>query len=178
MHPSWTPVGYVRYRSTTNPDLGDHLLPQAITLNDVTAIPKNGCRFRRNRPQFQRSRQRADSSWIVNIARLFILVTIEQGGSSLYAVMSQKATAPEVLQITLWHRRRRDSSFPGMGRFPAGNGVQRRVASFTDSVSGPLLPNFFNPLNPLIQPSLIFPVPCEFISAEFTLRLDHSSPDR
>jgi hypothetical protein len=38
------------------------------------------------------------------------------------------------------------------------------VAPFTDSVSGPTFPNFFSPLNPRIQPSLIFPVPCEFRS--------------
>jgi hypothetical protein len=38
------------------------------------------------------------------------------------------------------------------------------VAPFTDPVSGLTFPNFFNPLNPQIQPSLIFPVPCEFIN--------------
>jgi hypothetical protein len=40
------------------------------------------------------------------------------------------------------------------------------VAPFTDTVSGLTFPNFFSPLNPLIQPSLIFPVPCEFISPD------------
>jgi hypothetical protein len=48
----------------------------------------------------------------------------------------------------------------------SGNAVQAPVAPFTDSVSGLTFPNFFSPLNPLIQPSLIFPVPCEFISPE------------
>jgi hypothetical protein len=38
------------------------------------------------------------------------------------------------------------------------------VAPFTDKISGLTFPDFFNPLNPKIQPSLIFPVPCEFIS--------------
>ena len=42
------------------------------------------------------------------------------------------------------------------------------VAPFTDSISGLSFPNFFAnpPLQPpsLVQPSLIFPVPCEFIS--------------
>jgi hypothetical protein len=38
------------------------------------------------------------------------------------------------------------------------------VAPFTDPVSGLTFPNFFNPLNPQIQPSLIFPVPGEFIN--------------
>jgi hypothetical protein len=44
----------------------------------------------------------------------------------------------------------------------AGNGVQAPVAPFKDSISGLTFPNFFSPLNPLIQPSLIFPVPTEF----------------
>jgi len=40
--------------------------------------------------------------------------------------------------------------------------VQAPVAPFTDTLSGLTFPNFFSPLNPSIQPSLIFPVPCEF----------------
>jgi hypothetical protein len=44
--------------------------------------------------------------------------------------------------------------------------VQAPVAPFTDPISGLKFPNFFgSPLNPSIQPSLIFPVPCEFIHA-------------
>jgi hypothetical protein len=44
----------------------------------------------------------------------------------------------------------------------SGNAVQAPVAPFTDAASGLTFPNFFSPLNPLIQPSLIFPVPTEF----------------
>jgi hypothetical protein len=44
----------------------------------------------------------------------------------------------------------------------AGNGVQAPVAPFTDVKTGLTFPNFFSPLNPSIQPSLIFPVPFEF----------------
>ena len=45
----------------------------------------------------------------------------------------------------------------------AGNGVQPPVAPVTDN--GLTFPNFFaSPLGALVQPSLIFPVPCEFIS--------------
>jgi hypothetical protein len=43
------------------------------------------------------------------------------------------------------------------------------VAPFTDTISGLTFPDFFNnpPLHPanLVQPSLIFPVPCEFIDS-------------
>ena len=51
----------------------------------------------------------------------------------------------------------------------AGNGVQQPVAPFTDPVSGLMFRDFFNnpPLQPasLVQPSLIFPVACEFIDS-------------
>lgn len=50
----------------------------------------------------------------------------------------------------------------------AGNGVQAPVAPFTDTASHLSFPNFFTnpPLQPprLVQPSLIFPIPCEFIN--------------
>jgi hypothetical protein len=52
----------------------------------------------------------------------------------------------------------------------AGNAVQAPVAPFTDKTSGLSFPDFFQnpPLQPpsRVQPSLIFPVPCEFISAD------------
>jgi hypothetical protein len=44
--------------------------------------------------------------------------------------------------------------------------VQPPVAPFTDPNTKLAFPNFFNPLNPLIQPSLIFPVPSEFITPD------------
>ena len=44
------------------------------------------------------------------------------------------------------------------------------MAPFKDPISGLSFPDFFNnpPLQPasLVQPSLIFPVPCEFINAD------------
>jgi hypothetical protein len=46
----------------------------------------------------------------------------------------------------------------------AGNAVQPSVAPVTDPQTGFTFPNFFVPLNPQIQPSLIFGIPCEFIS--------------
>jgi hypothetical protein len=92
---------------------------------------------------------------------------IEQGGSSLYAAMSQKVSDPEVLQITLGIGGDEIAHFLEWVDF-AGNGVQVPVAPFTDPISGLSFPDFFNnpPLQPpnLVQPSLIFPVPCEFIS--------------
>src|SRR3984957_4895603 len=147
---------YVRYRSTTNPDL-DATFPQALTLNDVTAIPRTNEDFNgTNHIQA-----------IANVAA-FHFGMIEQGGSSLYAAMSQKVSDPEVLEITLGIGGDEIAHFLEWVDF-AGNGVQQPVAPFTDPVSGLTFPDFFNnpPLQPanLVQPSLIFPVPCEFIDS-------------
>ena len=158
-----TPVGIVRYRSATNPDFGA-TFPQAITLKNVTAIPRNNTDFNgAPNPNFPGNEH---IQAIANVAG-FHFGYIEQGGSSLYAAMSQKVTDPEVLEITLGIGGDEIAHFLEWVDF-AGNGVQQPVAPFTDSISGLTFPDFFNnpPLQPpsLVQPSLIFPVPCEFIS--------------
>ncbi len=149
---------FVRYRSATNPDLGANF-PQAITLNGVTAIPRANADFGTPDPSFGVPGN-AQIQAIANIAA-FHFGAIEQGGSSLYAAMSQKVTSPEVLEITLGIGGDEIAHFLEWVDF-SGNGVQAPVAPFTDSVSGLTFPNFFSPLKPRIQPSLIFPVPCEF----------------
>jgi len=143
---------FVRYRSTSNPDFGA-TYPQAVTITNRTAIPITDADF-------------ADPNHIQVIANIaaFHFGSIEQGGSSLYAAMSQKATHPEVLQITLGIGGDEIAHFLEWVDF-AGNGVQAPVAPIADG--GLTFPNFFsNPPNPLIQPSLIFPVPAEFISKD------------
>ena len=144
---------FVRYRSTTNPDFGAKY-PQAIELNDVPAIPVTDNDFE-------------DSNHIQAIANIaaFHFGQIEQGGSSLYAALSQKVSDVEVLQITLGIGGDEIAHFLEWVDF-AGNGVQAPVAPFTDNKLHLTFPNFFTPLNPLIQPSLIFPVPAEFISKD------------
>jgi hypothetical protein len=142
---------YVRYRSTTNPD-NDVAFPQAITIKNQTAIPVTDADF-------------SDADHIQAIANVaaFHFGFIEQGGTSLYATLSQKVNHPEVLRITLSIGGDEIAHFLEWVDF-AGNGVQAPVAPVTDPATGLTFPNFFDPLNPLIQPSLIFPVPCEFIS--------------
>jgi hypothetical protein len=148
---------YVRYRSATNPDLGA-TFPQAIEINDRTAIPITDDDF--NDPNHIQV--------IANTAA-FHFGYIEQGGSSLYATMSQKVNDPEVLEITLGIGGDEIMHFLEWVDF-AGNAVQQPVAPVTDPTNGQTFPDFFNnpPLQPasLVQPSLIFPVPCEFISPE------------
>jgi hypothetical protein len=159
---------FVRYRSTTNPDLGA-TFPQAITLNNVTAIPRNAADLAGTPdPQFPIAVPDHIQA-IANVAA-FHFGAIEQGGTSLYATLSQKVTSGEVLKITLSIGGDEIAHFLEWVDF-SGNGVQAPVAPFTDSISGLTFPNFFT--NPpvqntlsLTQPSLIFPVPCEFLNKD------------
>jgi hypothetical protein len=166
MHLNVDTSWFVRYRSTTNPDLGA-TFPQAITLNNVTAIPRNNNDFNGTaNPNFPMGGNDHIQA-IANVAA-FHFGMIEQGGTSLYAAMSQKVTDPEVLMITLGIGGDEIAHFLEWVDF-AGNGVQVPIAPFTDTISGLSFPDFFNnpPLQPpaLVQPSLIFPVPCEFIDS-------------
>src|SRR3984957_12959308 len=157
---------FVRYRSTTNPDLGA-TFPQAVTLNGVTAIPRNNNDLTGTANSQFPTPAPAHIQAIANTAA-FHLGMIEQGGTSLYAAMSQKVSDPEVLMVTLGIGGDEIAHFLEWVDF-AGNGVQQPVAPFTDPVSGLTFRDFFNnpPLQPpsLVQPSLIFPVACEFIDS-------------
>jgi hypothetical protein len=165
MHLNVDTSWFVRYRSSTNPDFGA-TFPQALKLNNVTAIPRNNKDFDgASNPNFKGNDH---IQAIANVAA-FHFGMIEQGGSSLYAALSQKVSSLEVLKITLGIGGDEIAHFLEWTDF-AGNGVQQPVAPFKDAISGLSFPDFFNnpPLQPpsLVQPSLIFPVPCEFISAD------------
>jgi hypothetical protein len=148
---------FVRYRSPENPDRGASF-SQALTLQNVTAIPRNNDDFNgAANPNFPGNDH---IQAIANVAG-FHFGYIEQGGSSLYAALSQKVTDPEVLEITLGIGGDEVAHFLEWVDF-AGNGVQAPVAPFTDAISGLTFPNFFSSLKRKIQPSLIFPVPFEF----------------
>jgi hypothetical protein len=127
--------------------------PQAITIKNHTAIPITDADF-----------NNADHIQVIANVAAFHFGAIEQGGTSLYAALSQKVSDPEVLTITLGIGGDEIAHFLEWVDF-AGNGVQPTVAPVTDPQTGLTFPNFFDPLNPQIQPSLIFPVPCEFISS-------------
>ena len=143
---------YTRYRSAKNPDLGA-TFPQAVKLTNVTGIPRTDADFGPvNHVQA-----------IANTAA-FHFGTIEQGGSTLYSAMAQKASNVEVLQIVVSIGGDEVAHFLEWVDF-AGNGVQPTVAPFTDPVSGLTFPNFDATFNLALQTNLIFPVPCEFISA-------------
>src|ERR1700727_762981 len=149
---------YVRYRSETNPDLGA-TFPQAITLKGVPAIPRTDADFGTIDPTFNVPGN-AHIQAIANAAA-FHFGYNEEGGSSLYGSLIQKATDLEVVKIMFGIGGDEVAHFLEWVDF-AGNGVQPPVAPFTDAVSGLTFPNFFSPFKPKIQPSLIFPVPTEF----------------
>jgi hypothetical protein len=142
---------YTRYRSPQNPDFGA-TFPQAIDLVNVTAIPRDNDDF-------------GPTNHVQAIANTaaFHFGTIEQGGSTLYSAMAQKANNVEVLKIIVSIGGDEVAHFLEWVDF-AGNGVQPTVAPFTDPVSGLTFPNFDATVNPSLQTNLIFPVPCEFIS--------------
>ena len=165
MHLNVDTSWFIRYRSATNPDFGA-TFPQALTITNRTAIPVTDADF-------------TDPNHIQVIANIaaFHFGYIEQGGSSLYTALGRKASSLEVLKITQGIGGDEIAHFLEWVDF-AGNGVQPPVAPVTDPQTGFTFPNFFlplnpnappsaaNPNNPLIQPSLIFPVPCEFINAK------------
>jgi len=164
MHLNVDTSWYIRYRSATNPDFGA-TFPQALTLNNVTAIPRTnadfeGAPFPNGNPNGLGGNIHIQA--IANVAG-FHFGYIEQGGSSLYQALGQKVRSLEVLKITMAIGGDEIAHFLEWVDF-SGNGVQAPVAPFTDPKSDLTFPNFFSPLNPLNQPSLIFPVPCEFIS--------------
>src|ERR1700722_193313 len=143
---------YTRYRSHQNPDFGA-TFPQAIVLTGVPAIPRTNADF--GPPDHIQA--------IANTAA-FHFGTIEQGGSSLYSAMAQKATDPEVLRIVLSIGGDEVAHFLEWVDF-AGNGVQTPIAPFTDPTNGLTFPDFNATGKKLLQTNLIFPVPCEFINA-------------
>src|SRR5277367_6194669 len=97
MHLNVDTSWYVRYRSNTNPDFGA-TFPQAIKLNNVTAIPRNNNDFNgASNPNFLGNDH---IQAIANVAA-FHFGMIEQGGSSLYSALGLKVTGREVLKITL-----------------------------------------------------------------------------
>jgi hypothetical protein len=150
MHLNVDTSWFVRYRSQKNPDFGA-TFPQAVTITNRTAIPISDADF-----------EGANHIQVIANTAAFHFGTIEQGGSSLYQALGRRVTDLEVLKITQSIGGDEIAHFLEWVDF-AGNGVQAPVAPVSDR--GLTFPNFFtDPPNPLLQPSLIFPVPCEFIS--------------
>lgn len=144
---------FVRYRSDSNPDFGA-TYPQAINLVNVPAIPRTNDDFE----------PKAHVQAIANTAA-FHFGMIEQTGTSLYPVLAQKATDPEVLKILLSIGGDEVLHFLEWVDF-SGNAVQPPIAPLTDPTNGLVFPNFDKTVNPLLQTNLIFGIAAEFINPD------------
>lgn len=141
---------YTRYRSTQNIDFGA-TFPQALTITNRQAIPLTDADF--NNP--------THIQVIADIAA-FHFGTIEAAGSSLYSVMSQKVTSPEVLEITIGILGSEVAHYLEWADF-AGSAVEK--PSVSDG--GTTIPSFEG--NDTLDPDEIFPVPCQFINKNLPL---------
>jgi hypothetical protein len=150
MHLNVDTSWFIRYRSAENPDFGA-TFPQAINITNRAAIPITYADF-----------EDANHIQVIANTAAFHFGYIEQGGSSLYPALGRKVSSLEVLKITQGIGGDEIAHFLEWVDF-AGNGVQQPVAPVSDQ--GVTFPDFFT-MGPLFQPSLIFPVPCESISAD------------
>ena len=148
---------WTRYRSTTNPDLGatfPHAVPSLAT-GLHTAIP-------RNNSELGDPDNPSDHVKAIAFTAGFHFAFIEQGGTSLYAAMAQKASSPEVLQIILGIGGAEVMHFQTW-QDKAGNAtpltdhdpINNSDVTFTDLTTGQ---------PETLQANLIMPEPCDFIS--------------
>jgi rubrerythrin len=150
---------WTRYRSTTNPDLGA-TFPNAVPSLAAglhTAIPRNNSELGSNDPDNPSDHMKA-----VAFTAGFHFAFIEQGGTSLYAAMAQKASSAEVLQIILG----------------IGGAEVMHFQTWQDKAGNATPVTDFDPVNnssvtfqdlktgqpETLQANLIMPEPCAFIS--------------
>ena len=153
---------YTRYRSEENPDFGA-TFPQAVHIVGEPAIPLNDADTPPGMTQSpvpvtpQQRRMQA----IANTAG-FHFAFIEQGGSSLYTIMSLKVTSLEVLRIVVSIGGTEVNHF-AVWHDKAGNAVH-----VTDPETGVVFPDLNAPPfgGEQFQTNLIFPEPCDFLRGE------------
>jgi hypothetical protein len=150
---------WTRYRSTTNPDLGA-TFPNAVpslASGLHTAIPRNNNDLGSNDPDNPSDHMKA-----VAFTAGFHFAFIEQGGTSLYAAMAQKASSLEALQIIL----------------SIGGSEIMHFQTWQDKAGNATPVTDFDPVNnstvtfqdlktgqpETLQANLIMPEPCDFIS--------------
>jgi hypothetical protein len=150
---------WTRYRSSANnPDLDpSFVFPQAVpglASGQFTAIPRTDADLSPDK----------HIQAIANTAA-FHMPTIEQGGSSLYPSMAQRATSPEVLRILLSIGPTETMHFQTWSD-KAGNAVSTPLAPLTDPTNGLTFPDLNStPFGgETFQTNLIMPEPCPFLS--------------
>ncbi|PYJ23633.1 MAG: hypothetical protein DME99_02255 [Verrucomicrobia bacterium] len=151
---------WTRYRDDShNPDLNpNHVFPQAVptlAVNRHTAIPRTDADT--SNPNFLQA--------IANTAA-FHFPTIEQGGTSLYAALAQRATDVEVLRVLMSIGPTETMHFQTWSDV-AGNAPPLQAI---DPVTGVFVK--FPDLeveNELFDKALIMPEPCPFLSASLPI---------
>lgn len=146
---------WTRYRSSTgNPDLGD-TFPQAVPdlfAGEFPAIPRTDADL-----------MPADHLQAIANTAGFHFATIEQGGSSLYPSLAQRATDPEVLRVLLSIGPTETMHFQTWSD-KAGN-----APPVTDPTNGLTFPDLNSPPfgGEEFQTNLIMPEPTFFLSRKF-----------
>ncbi|HZQ23391.1 MAG TPA: ferritin-like domain-containing protein [Terriglobales bacterium] len=150
---------WTRYRSSNhNPDLDPAFkFPQAVPdlhKGQFTAIPRNDADLSPD----------AHIQAIANTAG-FHMPTIEQGGTSLYPSMAQRATSVEVLRILISIGPTETMHFQTWSD-KAGAAVSPPLAPLTDPTNGLTFPDLNSPPfgGELFQTNLIMPEPCPFLT--------------
>jgi hypothetical protein len=145
---------WMRYRSDSqNPDLGD-TLPQAVpglAAGKFPAIPRSNADLS----------PKKHIQAIANTAA-FHFGMIEQGGTSLYASLSQRVTDPEVLRILLSIGPTETMHFQTW-QDKAGN-----APALTDPTNGLVFPNL-NKDGEIGKTNLIMPEPTVFLDRKFPI---------
>jgi hypothetical protein len=150
---------WTRYRSDAqNPDLDPgFVFPQAVPdLNKgaFTAIPRTDAD---NAPD--------DHLQAIANTAAFHMATIEQGGSSLYPSLAQRASSAEVLRILISIGPTETMHFQTWSD-KAGNAVSSPLAPLTDPTNGLTFHDLNTPPfgGETFQTNLIMPEPCPFLS--------------
>ena len=157
---------YTRYRSKTeNPDLDPNFVfPQAVPglhNGQFTAIPRTDADL-------------TPPAHIQAIAETaaFHMPTIEQGGTSLYPAMAQRASSVEVLRILISIGPTETMHFQTWSDI-AGNVVSDPLAPLTDPTNGLFFPNLnappFQNQRKTYGTNLIMPKPCPFLNTSLPI---------
>ena len=157
---------WTRYRSTTNPDLGGSFANAVPSLakGQFTAIPRTDADLGTSSLSDNNSQSIDDRLKAIAFTAGFHFAFIEQGGTSLYAALAQKATSLEVLRILLSIGGSEIMHFQTW-QDKAGNATP---LTFTDPVNKSTVT--FDDLTTNqpedLQANLIMPEPCDFLDAK------------
>jgi len=154
---------WTRYRSTTNPDLGAsfaNVVP-SLAKGKFTAIPRTDADLGNSALSDDNTQSIDDRLKAIAFTAGFHFAFIEQGGTSLYAALAQKATSLEVLRILVSIGGSEIMHFQTW-QDKAGNATP---LTFTDPVNKSTVT--FEDLTTNqpedLQANLIMPEPCDFL---------------